>query len=168
MLGLVVATGAVIAFALPPREASWARHPNAAALGWALATAVGVALYNVADARGVRLASQPTTYIVWLFLVDWIFITLAALIFRRRELAGVIHAKWRYGVAAGALSIFSFGAALYAFSLMEVAKVSALRETSVVFAALLGTRILGEGFGRRRLIAAIILAAGLVLMQFAR
>ena len=75
--------------------------------------------------------------------------------------------KWRYGVAAGALSVLSFGAALYAFSLIETAKVSALRETSVVFGALMGMLFLGEKFGRRRLAAALVLAAGLVLMQFA-
>jgi drug/metabolite transporter (DMT)-like permease len=78
-----------------------------------------------------------------------------------------VRMKWRYGVAAGALSILSFGSALYAFSLMETAKVSALRETSVVFAAAMGSLFLGEGFGRRRLIAAVALACGLVLMQFA-
>ena len=65
-----------------------------------------------------------------------------------------------------ALSIFSFGSALYAFSLMETAKVSALRETAVVFAALMGSLFLGESFGRRRVVAATALAAGLLLMQF--
>jgi drug/metabolite transporter (DMT)-like permease len=52
--------------------------------------------------------------------------------------------------------------------MMEVAKVSALRETAVVFAAIMGARMLKEGFGRRRILAAVALAAGLVLMQFGR
>ena len=77
-----------------------------------------------------------------------------------------IRAKWRYGAAAGALSILSFGAALFAFSFVETAKVSALRETAVVWAALMGTLWLREGFGVRRIIAAITLAAGLILLQF--
>jgi drug/metabolite transporter (DMT)-like permease len=80
----------------------------------------------------------------------------------------VVRAKWRYGVAAGALSILSFGAALWAFSMMEVARVSALRETAVVFAAIMGAHMLKEGFGRRRIFAALALACGLVLMQFGR
>jgi drug/metabolite transporter (DMT)-like permease len=125
-----------------------------------------VSLYNVTDARGVRIAPDPFTFIVWLFLLDCIFITAAAILFRRNALAAAVAMKWRYGVAAGALSILSFGAALYAFSLMETAKVSALRETSVVFAALLGAAFLGESFGRRRILAALALATGLVLMQF--
>ena len=164
--GLLAATGAVIAFAAPPKGIALRRHPDRVALAWALGTAVGIALYNVADARGVRIAPSPLTFIVWLFLVDWIFITTTALLVRRDALAAAIALKWRYGVAAGALSILSFGSALYAFSLMETAKVSALRETSVVFAAALGTLFLGESFGRRRMVAALILAAGLVLMQF--
>ena len=164
--GLLGATGAVIAFAAPPKGIALRRHPDRIALAWALGTAVGVALYNVADARGVRIAPSPLTFIVWLFLVDWILITCAALLVRRDALAAAVALKWRYGVAAGALSILSFGSALYAFSLMETAKVSALRETSVVFAAAMGTMFLGESFGRRRIVAALALAAGLVLMQF--
>lgn len=71
-------------------------------------------------------------------------------------------------MAAGFLSILSFGAALWAFDMMEVARVSALRETAVVFAAILGAWLLKERFGRRRILAALVLAAGLVLLQFGR
>jgi drug/metabolite transporter (DMT)-like permease len=165
-LGLILATAAVAAFALPPRGVALRDHPHRAALLWAVGTAVGISLYNVTDARGVRIAPNPFTFIVWLFLLDGIAITLTALVLRRNALARAVALKWRYGVPAGALSILSFGSALYAFRLMETAKVSALRETSVVFAALMGTLFLGEGFGRRRVVAAIVLAAGLVLMQF--
>ncbi|HEY0626230.1 MAG TPA: DMT family transporter [Allosphingosinicella sp.] len=165
-IGLFVATAAVITFALPPQGVRMRDHPDKAALGWALATAVGIALYNVADARGVRIAPDPLTFIVWLFLLDPIGVTTTALLRRRNALAEAVAMKWRYGVAASALSLLSFGSALYAFSLMETAKVSALRETSVVFGALMGSLFLGESFGRRRLIAALILAAGLIIMQF--
>jgi drug/metabolite transporter (DMT)-like permease len=164
--GLVVATAAVFVFAAPPNGTMLRHHPDRAVLGWALATAVGVSLYNVADARGVRGAPEPFTYIVWVFILDSICITSTALIRRRGELGRTIAAKWRFGVAAGFLSILSYGSAVYAFSLMETARVSALRETSVVFAALMGTLFLGEGFGRRRIAAALALAAGLVAMQF--
>jgi drug/metabolite transporter (DMT)-like permease len=164
--GLVAATLAVGAFAWPPRGTRLRRHPDRVALGWALATAVGVALYNVADARGVRLAENPFTYIVWIFLLDAFCITMTALAFRRRVLAEAIRSQWRFGMTAGLLSILSYGSAVYAFSLVEAARVSALRETSVVFAALLGTLFLGESFGGRRIAAAVVLAAALILMQF--
>lgn len=163
--GLVLATGAVIVFALPGRGVRLRAHPDKAALGWALATALGVALYNMTDARGVRAAPEPFTYIVWLFMLDAVCVTITALALRRRELRRAVVETWRTGAAAGLLSILSFGSALYAYSLIEVAKVSALRETAVVWAALIGSRYLGEGFGTRRIGAAIVLAFGLVLLQ---
>jgi drug/metabolite transporter (DMT)-like permease len=166
LAGLVGATAALFLFAAPPRGTLLRHHPDAAVLAWALATAVGVALYNVADASGVRGAPEPFTYIVWIFLLDSVCITCTALARRRSELGRAIASKWRFGVAAGFLSILSYGSAVYAFSLMETAKVSALRETSVVFAALMGALFLKEGFGARRVAAALLLAAGLVAMQF--
>jgi drug/metabolite transporter (DMT)-like permease len=166
LVGLLVATMAVGVFAWPPAGTRLRHHPDRGVIVWALATAVGIALYNVADARGVRGAPEPFTYIVWIFILDCIGVTLTAALTRRGELSRVVAEKWRYGVAAGLLSIFSYGAAVYAFSLMETARVSALRETSVVFAALMGAAWLKEGFGRRRIAAALALAAGLVLMQF--
>jgi len=166
-LALAAATGAIIAFALPPKGVAVRNHPDAKALGWAVLTAVGVGLYNATDARGVRIAPEPLTFIVWLFLVDWICVTMAALILRRGEIAAAIRPQWRTAVTAGALSIFSFGASLYAMALIDAAKVSALRETSVVFAALMGAAVLHERIGIRRFGAAGVLAAALVALQFA-
>jgi drug/metabolite transporter (DMT)-like permease len=166
-LALAVATGAIIAFALPPRGSNLRDHPDRAALGWAVLTAVGVSLYNATDARGVRIAPEPLTFIVWLFLVDWICVTAAAVLLRRGQLIAAIRPQWRSAVTAGALSILSFGASLYAMSLIDAAKVSALRETSVVIAALMGAAFLGEKLGGRRLGAAAVLAAALVALQFA-
>lgn len=166
--GLLLATLAVAAFAFPPKGIALRDHPDRAALLWAAATAVGIALYNVTDAHGVRVAGNPLTFIAWLFLLDGVAIVILALLRRRDALAVAIAMRWRYGVAGGGLSVLSFGAALYAFSLIEIAKVSALRETSVVFAALMGSFFLGESFGRRRIVAAVALAAGLALMQFGR
>ena len=164
--GLLVASGAVLIFAWPRNAGRLRDHPDRIALAWALATAVTIACYNSADTYGVRVAPNPFVYIVWLFLLDPIGILIVALARRRGELLPVVRRKWRTGVAAGALSVVSFGAALYAFSLMETARVSALRETSVVFAALFGARLLKEPFGRRRTRAALLLAGGLVAMQF--
>jgi drug/metabolite transporter (DMT)-like permease len=164
---LLAATAAIIVFALPPRGVSFRRHPDARALLWAAGTALGVALYNAADARGVRSGPNAFDYIVWLFLTDWIGVALAAVALRRRVVLRAAVAQWRTATFAGALSILSFGAALWAMALMEVAKVSALRETAVVFAALFGAYWLKEGFGARRIAAAAVLAAALFALQFA-
>ncbi|MEP6786662.1 MAG: EamA family transporter [Sphingomonadales bacterium] len=165
-IGLAVATASVIAFAWPPKGVWLHHHPDRAALGWALATAVGVSLYNAADTNGVHVAPTPQTFIVWLFMADAILISVTTIVLRRNLVERIRASNWHYGVVAGGLSVLSFGAALYAFSLTETARVSALRETSVVLAALMGQRFLGESFGPKRIIAASTLAAGLIVMQF--
>ena len=165
VVGLVIATAAVCLFAWPPKGTRIAAHPDRRALGLAALTAIGIALYNVTDARGVRLAGSPFTFIAWLFLFDCVGISMLFLIRRRGRLLESIRLRWRYGVAGGALSILSYGAALYAFTLMETAKVSALRETAVLFGALFGALLLKEGLGARRIVAALVLVAGLAMMQ---
>lgn len=165
MAGLAVVTFSVIAFALPPKGIGLHNHPSKAALFWACITAIGIAAYTVLDTRGVRLAANPVTFIVWLFIVDWVFIATIVAIRRRGALLHGLRTQWRYGFGSAAGSIISFGAAMLALDMMEAAKVSALRETSVVFAALFGWHILKEGFGLRRTLAALALACGLALMQ---
>ncbi len=167
LAGLVLATLAVVAFALPPTGIRVAAHPDRRALGFAALTAIGIACYNVADARGVRMAPTPATFIAWLFALDCVGTCTLAMVRRQGVLRESVRRYWRFGLAGGVLSIFSYGAALYAFTITEAARVSAIRETAVVFAALFGARLLKEGFGKRRIFAALVLAAGLAIMQFA-
>jgi len=92
-------------------------------------------------------------------------VLVVGLVARGSVLWSAIATQWRYGLVGGIGSILSFGSALYAMSLIEVARVSALRESAVVFAAILGWLYLKEGLGLRRTLAASVLALGLVLMQ---
>lgn len=163
--GLVIASLATIVFALPEAERIGEASVRRAALFWALITGIGVSLYNIIDAQGVRTAPTQFSFIVWLFLLDWIGLNSFALLNRRRAYFSGIAARWRYGVAAGGLSVVSFGMALYGFSLAPVAYISAMRETAVVFGALMGWFFLKEGFGPRRSMAALALAGGLILLQ---
>lgn len=163
--GLIIASLATIVFALPEAERIGEASVRRAALFWAMITGIGVSLYNIIDAQGVRTAPTQFSFIVWLFLLDWIGLNSFALFNRRRAYFSGIAARWRYGVAAGGLSVLSFGMALYGFSLAPVAYISAMRETAVVFGALMGWFFLKEGFGPRRSMAALALAAGLVLLQ---
>ncbi|MEM1105403.1 MAG: EamA family transporter [Pseudomonadota bacterium] len=165
LLGLLVATSAVIFFSLPSGRGGARVRPQPEALFWAFGTALGIALYSVADAHGVRTAENPFTYIVWLFVLDPIAITSVAAFDRGWALIDEMRAQWRFGFVAGGMSVLSFGAALLAMDQMEVARVSALRESGVVFAAILAWLFLKEGFGLRRTLAACVLALGLVLLQ---
>ena len=164
--GLVVASLATMVFAIPENAgAETDPKRRRAALGWALLTGAGIALYNVVDARGVRAAPSPFTFIVWMFILDSAGVNLAAIWTRRSKYLDGLRTKWRYGATAAAFSIVSYSMALYGFSVAPVAYVSALRETSVVFAAILGLWMLKEGFGSRRVAAASVLAGGLIMIQ---
>lgn len=167
LFGLFVASLATLIFALPEKTFGGARAVRNSALMWAGLTGAMVAVYNVIDARGTRISPNPFSFTVWLFLLDWIGVNTVTFLTRGpRAYGGMLHSTWRTGTGAGSLSLLSFGAALYGFSIAPVAYISAMRETAVVFAALMGWFFLREGFGARRTLAAVILAGGLSLLQF--
>ena len=132
-----------------------------------MATGACVAIYNVIDAQGVRSGPSQWSFIVWLFLLDWIGINTIAYLTRghKQFVASARAALWP-GIGAGACSLVSFSMALYGFSIAPVAYISAMRETAVVIAAIMGWWFLKEGFGARRTLAAVVLASGLGLLQF--
>lgn len=165
IVGLVAASASIIVFAMPTGATLDARRLDRAALFWSVMTAIGVGLYAVADARAVREMPTPMTFVVWLFLIDWIGVTVVTLWQRKGGIIKAVRSQMRGGIVAGVLGSFSYGLAIFAYTLTDTAIVTALRETSVVFAAAFGAFLLHEGFGRRRTIAAAVLACGLLLMQ---
>jgi drug/metabolite transporter (DMT)-like permease len=165
--GLGIASLATIVFALPERRPGGLSGVRNSAMLWALATGLGVAIYNVIDAQGVRSPPGQFSFIVWLFFLDWIGISTIMMITRGpKEFVASARRALRPGIGAGLCSCASFSMALYGFSIAPVAYISAMRETAVVFAALMGWWFLREGFGVRRTFAAVVLAAGLSLLQF--
>ncbi|HYD75428.1 EamA family transporter [Ramlibacter sp.] len=140
------------------------------AVGFALANAVIIALYTVVDALGVRAATRgggtAWQYVAALFALDgWLY---TALVWRRRGWAAAWpHARARAVLAAGgaAASMGSYGIALWAMTRAPVATVAALRETSVLFAALLGTWLLKEAFTPRRAVGTALVLAGVVSLR---
>lgn len=165
--GLVIASLATAMFALPEKDFGGSRRVRNSALLWATTTGACVAVYNVIDAQGVRSGPSQWSFIVWLFVLDWIGINSIALVTRgpKQFVAGARAALWP-GIGAGVCSLVSFSMALYGFSVAPVAYISAMRETAVVFAAVMGWWFLREGFGARRTFAAVVLAGGLGLLQF--
>jgi drug/metabolite transporter (DMT)-like permease len=168
-LGLLIATAALIVFAMPESKDGVKQPLKRAALFWAVLTALGIAGYSVVDANGSRLAADQNlfTFVVWLFLFDWIGITSAMLIVRRGRIWRDVKPQLASGTIGGVLGTVSYGAALWAFTLSEAANVTAIRETSVVFGAIFGAVFLKEAFGKRRIVAASVLAMGLMLLEFA-
>lgn len=164
-LGLTLASAAVIVFALPSGKTDGQRAIDRSALFFAGLTAVGIGAYTVTDAYVIRQLPKPETFIVWLFLIDWIGVAVIAVIRRWGRLAESYRPVVRDGLIGGVVGAISYAAALYAFTLIDAALVAALRETSIIFAALMGAIWLKEGFGIRRVAAAATMACGLLMMQ---
>jgi phosphonate utilization associated putative membrane protein len=135
------------------------------AVRFALVNAVIIALYTVVDALGVRSSSDAAQYVATLFLLDgWPF---ALLVFLRRRDTALAYAKQRWPLALGGAiaSLGSYGIALWAMTRAPVAMVAALRETSVLFAVLMGAWFLKERFNRRRLTGTLIILAGVMALR---
>jgi drug/metabolite transporter (DMT)-like permease len=126
----------------------------------ALITALFVASYLIVDGIGVRLAGNAQSYTAWIFLLYGCLMPLTFLLVRRRLTFDPTKRESLKALAGGALSFVSYAATLAALSIGKLGSVSALRETSVVFSALLGRFILGESLTYRRLLACLVVAIG--------
>lgn len=138
---------------------------NRRATLFALANALVIAVYTVVDALGARASGNVLQYVVALFVLDgWPF---ALIVLARRGRAAWPYARSRWPVAAvGALaSLGSYGIALWAMTRAPVATVAALRETSVLFAALLGSWLLKEQFTPRRAVGTLVIVGGVMALR---
>ena len=131
---------------------------------FALLTGLMIASYTIIDGIGVRLSGNPASYIGWLFILSPLPIASIALLRRRGDAIVYIRKNWKLAVLGGGLNLGSYGLSIWALNLAAMAHVSAMRETSVIIAALIGTQLLGESFGKRRIVAAITVAIGVVLI----
>lgn len=129
----------------------------------AVVLGLAIASYSVADGIGVRLAGDPTGYMGWLFLLEApvVFAVLGPRILRR----GAIDPRtFALGMLGGIFAVAAYGLVLYAKTIAPIGVVSAVRESSVVIAALIGVFLLGERPWKKRLAAALIVAAGVVAL----
>jgi uncharacterized membrane protein len=165
LAGLVGVCGGLVLLLERGRAAAGHRRPM---VGLALATGVAIAAYTITDGIGVRRSGTDLGYVAWLFLLGGLPIPLYTLATRRRRLAARVRGRLGVGVAAGALSLAAYGLVIWAQRRGALAVVAALRETSVLVAALIGTLVFSERFGRRRVLAAACISAGIVLLNVPR
>ena len=135
------------------------------ALRWGLATSVMIAAYTVADGLGVRVAGNPFAYIAWLFVLEPLPIGLWLLARDRGGWTLYLRAKPGKICAGAFASSAAYGLVIYAMAVAPMALVSSLRETSVIFAALIGSFLFHEPFGRQRILAATLVCCGVVLIK---
>lgn len=132
---------------------------------FALGTAVFIASYTLADGYGARVAGSAHSYAAWSFVLFGAAIFAAVFARRGRGLLRLAAAEGPRLLAGGAMGLVAYWIVIWALAQGPMAPVAALRETSVIFAALFGTVLLREPFGRLRVGAAALVAAGVVLLQ---
>jgi phosphonate utilization associated putative membrane protein len=189
---LLVALGSAAVVGEAPTPMAWAgivaitfgvalvglAHPGATlhhgkAVGFALANAVIIALYTFVDGLGVRTTVASghavAAYVMLLFVLDGLPYPAMVWVRRGREGRRAIVAyaarRWPLAAVGGAASIGSYAIALWAMTRAPVASVAALRETSVLFAAVLGTVMLSERFGFQRATGTVVIVVGIMALR---
>ena len=160
------AWGGIALIALGIQLSRWKalRHGvGRAALGFAVGTGFCISIYSVVDGIGVRLSGNTLSYWAWGAFLH-IFVMGFIAIRKRNTLATLPTRTWAVGILGGLVSMTAYGLVLYAKNFAPLGAVSALRETSVIFAALIGFVFLKEGNWARRLGAAILMAGGVALI----
>ncbi len=131
----------------------------------AVGTGLTIAAYTTVDGVGVRLSASPVGYIGWLMLLESLGVPMFALARRRDVLLKQPRRILLAGLAAGALSVLAYGLVLWAQTRGALAPIAALRETSVIFGAIIGTLVFREPFGRTRIAATVLVVAGIVMLN---
>jgi drug/metabolite transporter (DMT)-like permease len=144
-----------------------ATAPPLSAFLFAAGTGVGIATYTLIDAAGVRESDSALSYIAWLFLLHGLMMVSYGLQRDRAVTLAALKSPSRNGVIAGVSSIFTYGLALMAMRIGDTAELAALRETSIVFALLIGAVLLNERVGPGRILAALTIAAGAIVIKAA-
>lgn len=156
-LGVLLVCGGIVAFAS-------GAHDRRATL-FALANAAVIGAYTLIDAQGVRASAAPVSYTLWFFAANALVIIAMGTLKRGSAVPRYLGRHWRRALVGGACSVGAYAIALWAMTRAPVALVAVLRETSVIFAAVLAALVLKEKLTRRRVFATGAVLAGLILLR---
>ena len=165
MLSVALITFGVMSLALT-RGASGIREPKAVL--FALGTGMFIAGYTVVDGIGARLAGSAHGYTFWLFALDGLPLVALTIFIRKRAVLYHPRQFWVNGVSAGLASLVAYWIVIWAMTLAPFALVSALRETSVIFAVLFGIVFLKERLDVVRLVAISATLVGTVMLRVSK
>jgi drug/metabolite transporter (DMT)-like permease len=164
--GMLLISVGVVALALRPLGAQWlAGHQRA--VSFALINAAVIAIYTIIDGAGARLSGNVWSYITWLFFLDMVPLSIYLLVTRRGRFLAALNARKRNGLIGGGLSAAAYAISVWAMTKAPVALVASLRETSVLFATLLGAYMLKERLTLRRWAGVGAVLVGVVALKSA-
>lgn len=158
--GIVVSSVGIssLAFGAPGR--GWALMRT---LGYPLASGLLTASYSIVDGLGARSSASAIEYVIWMNLCAAPFLPLYVVATRGRAAFSGAGSPLRHRVAAAVVAMASYGIAVWALSQGSIGRVAVLRETSVLFAAIMGSLILKEPFGAKRILSAALIVLGFAL-----
>lgn len=166
--GEVIETGAMIGIALVSAGiislAFKGRKLDTASLPYALGTGCFIAAYSVTDGIGGRLSGAPMAYTVWMCALWGVLMPITYIGLRGARSLLTVRPGLVASLGGGVVSLLAYGIVIYAMTLAPMGAVSALRETSVLFAALLGYLFLGESLTVRKILACVVIAAGTIIV----
>jgi drug/metabolite transporter (DMT)-like permease len=131
----------------------------------ALGNAAIIACYTLVDGNGTRAAGNALSYCLWIFVLDVIPIVAVALAIHRRGVWKYAARRWKPCTVGALCTLLSYGIVLWAMTKAPIAAVAALRETSVIFAAVIGSTLLKERMGRLRIAGAVVVACGIAALR---
>ena len=132
----------------------------------ALGSAVCTAGYSILDGLGARVAMDATMFTAWLFIFDAMFFSMYSLISRGTVVFKASPRAWSIGAFAGVLSLATYWIAVWAMTVAPIALVAAVRETSVLFAVIIGIVVLKEKASVGKVLAALVIVIGIVIIRF--
>jgi drug/metabolite transporter (DMT)-like permease len=133
---------------------------------FACGNAVLIASYTLIDGMGVRLSGSAVSYTLWLFFLDAWGILAIALWQRGFSVIGHLRQRWKLALSGSVLALGSYGIVLWAMTIAPIPAIAALRESSVIFAALLGAILLKERMGRWRIAGSVLVAFGAAAIRW--
>lgn len=159
-LGIGLSSLGIASLAFAARGSGTLLHRS---LGYPLLSGAFTAAYSIVDGTGARTAASPIEYVLWMNTCAAPFLPAYVIATRRAEIARTGFTSIGPRVAAALVAMASYGIAVWAFSQGSMGRIAVLRETSVLFAAILGSAVLKEPFGARRVFSACLIVAGFAL-----
>ena len=140
---------------------------NYSAVVYALGTGLFISCYSITDGYGGRISASPLNYTAWLMILNAvIFLVLLTIMNKPRVVKGVLREGKKILFVGGTLSYTVYATIVWAFTQAPVPLVAALRETSIIFALLIGTFFLKEKFTLLKTAAVLTIFFGVILLKF--
>src|SRR5882724_9974674 len=156
-VGIVLICAGILGFAS-------GRHDRRAT-AFAVGNALVIGAYTLIDGQGARLSEAPLSYTLWFFVANGVVIAAYGTLRRGPAVLSYFRAAWIKALVGGTCAVASYGIALWAMTRAPIAIVAVLRETAVIFAAVIAAVVLKEKFTRRRLAATGAVMLGLIALK---